>query len=151
MATLQKIEVLELCRAKADDQLQDLRSAMQKVKESIEGEEKSSAGDKFETARAMAQKEMERLGFQLEKAKMEHSVLAQLDPDKHNEHIQIGSLVVTEGMTLFVAVAMGRINVNGTDVFVISPSSPIGQAILGKSAGDRYKLGAKEDRINSVY
>lgn len=150
MAKILKQDVLKECIAKAEMQVQDLRSAIQKVKESIEGEEKSSAGDKYETARAMAQKEMERLGPQLEKAKLDLSVLSSINSESHSNQIQLGSLITTNTMLLFMAVPLGRVHINGTNVFVISPSSPIGQAILGRSIGDRFKIGAKEDQIVDI-
>lgn len=147
MAIVDKKQVLELCRLKAQEHLQDLRSAMQKVRESIEGEEKSSAGDKYETARAMAQNEMERLSIQLEKAKLEYNTLQSIDARDHSEQVHIGSLVETKNKLLFIAVALGKLMVNGQSVFVVSPSSPIGQEVLKKSVGHTFKIGPNTDTI----
>lgn len=147
---MNKSRLMDLCKHKAQSQLDDLTAAFVKVKESIEGEDKSSAGDKYETARAMAQTEMERLGFQLQKARTEFNVLSMIDPGATTEHVQIGSIVETKSKTMFVAIALGKVNLDGKDVFVISPSSPIGQLILGKSAGFTYSLGSNTDSIVRV-
>ena len=147
MAIIDKKQVLEHCRLKAEEQLQELRSAMQKVKESIEGEDKSSAGDKYETARAMAQSEMERLGIQLEKAKIEYNILQNIEARKHSDMVQTGSLVKTENKLLFIAIALGKVVLNNETIFVVSPSSPIGQAIMGKGVGHTFQIGPNTDKI----
>jgi len=150
MASISKKDALESCIAKAQMQLQDLRSAMQKVKESIEGEEKSSAGDKYETARAMAQKEMERLGPQLEKAKLDLTILSNIPRDSSVAVVQLGSLVQTTGMHLFLSIPLGRVTLKGGEIFAVSPSSPIGQAVLGKGVGESFTIGSKQDKIVAI-
>lgn len=149
--SLDKSSILTQCIKKQEEILKDLHSAMAKVKESIEGEDKSSAGDKFETARAMAQKEMEILGVQIRKASNDLGILQQIKAESTSEHIQLGSVVETESKTLFIAVAMGKITIDKKDVFVVSPASPIGQLLIGKSAGDSYQIADKIERIKGVY
>lgn len=147
MATLTKDKVYSACRAWIQNQISELKSALEGVKESIANEDKSSAGDKFETARAMAQKEMELLGQQLQKALNDQKLLLSIDGDKELDHVQLGSLVKTEDKYLYIAVAIGKINVEGEDVFIISASSPMGQTILGKAAGFQFSMANKEQSL----
>lgn len=150
MGTVSKSLVLETCIDKAAIQIQELESAMAKVKESIVSEEKSSVGDKFETSRAMAQKEMELLSQQMDKAQSDYAVLQQIDPNAQSFHVQLGSLVQTKSKLLFIAVAMGRVAIGGKDIFVVSPTSPIAQAIIGQEKGFHFQVGPNADSITSI-
>lgn len=145
-----KKRVHSACLERLRTQIDELQSAVDKVRESIEGEDKSSAGDKFETARAIAQTEMERLVIQQQKARSDYGILSQINPTHAVNHVQIGSLVETDSKTLFISIALGKLEMDGAPVFVVSPTSPIGQRILGLTAGDRFQLGAQEDRIRSI-
>ena len=150
MPDVNKQAVWRACLDQVKGQVEELLAANQKVKESIDGEQKSSAGDKFETSRAMAHKEMELLAVQLNKALNDLGILEQISPTSSSEHVQLGSLVQTKNKLLYIAVAIGRIQLEGKDVFVISPSSPIGQQLIGQSVGFKYTMGPNEDQIKRI-
>ncbi len=150
MASTFKEKVYNQCTAKLNSQITELRNALEVVKESIANEEKSSVGDKFETARAMAQKEMELLGLQYQKSLNDLKILSAINPKLKLDHVQLGSLVKVKDKMLFIAIAMGKLQVDETAVFVISASSPVGQSILGKSEGFEFKMGDNTQSILSV-
>ena len=58
-------------------------------------EGKSSAGDKYETGRAMMQIEREKAANQLEEALKLKRIIDQLQPDVHHEIATLGSVVIT--------------------------------------------------------
>ncbi|MFY0645051.1 MAG: hypothetical protein JXR19_11340 [Bacteroidia bacterium] len=144
---LSKQNIYNACTSIIEEKLEELNLNMQNLKESIAGEEKSSAGDKFETARAMAQKEMEQLNFQILKQQQDYKILLNIDINQKFDHIQLGSLVKTKSKRLFIAVAIGRIHIDNTDVFVISPSSPIGQLLIGQEQGYKFTMAGKSDEV----
>ena len=151
MQLISKSEILNCCKAKSNNQLAELTAAFEKIKESIAGEDKSSAGDKFETARAMAQKEMELLIQQLRKAQNDASILEQIKPEKKLETGQLGSVVITKTKKLFLACAIGKVEVKGETIFVVSPISPIGKSILGKKVGEIYELAGNKEEVLALY
>lgn len=53
-----------------------------------------------------------------------------------------------ERMWYFIGPKAGGIEVK--DVFVITPESPIGQQLVGKKVGDRFKFYAQDYKIISV-
>ncbi len=119
-------------------------------KKALESETKSSAGDKHETGRAMLQLEMEKASQQFASISSMREVLRKMDVSKKNEIGKLGSLIFTNSGIYFLAISIGQININGSDIFVISPSSPIGNLLLGKIKGDIFRFNDKDIKVLEV-
>jgi len=65
------------------------------LQESLLSQTKSSAGDKHETGRAMAQLEQEKLSRQLTETRKSLEGFKQIDPKKEFTQVAYGSLVIT--------------------------------------------------------
>ncbi|MBO6517848.1 MAG: GreA/GreB family elongation factor [Bacteroidia bacterium] len=130
--------------------LSELLTTIEKVQESVEGEEKSTAGDKYETARAMAQNELTQLNRQLAQTKQNLSVLQRIQPGTVHQECQMGSLIKTATKNLYLTVGIGKFEAEGANYIAISPVSPIGQVLLGKKKGDSIKIGPTEEHILEI-
>lgn len=98
-------------------------------------ETKSSAGDKYETGRAMAQLEIERNAVQLKEAEKLRSFLQGIAREGTSAVIVPGSLVTTSKGVFYVAISLGAVTLDEQKYLVVSPDSPIGKLLLGKRAG----------------
>jgi len=139
------------CRAYVGQRIETARSAMEAAQASANEESKSSAGDKYETGRAMAQNERDRHARLLTEALRLRDDLARLDPDKATETVQPGSLVDTDRGWFYVALSIGKATVAGQDVFIISQASPIGSALHLRRAGDEIVFNRMTYRIRAVF
>lgn len=118
---------------------------------SLQTSTKSSAGDKHETSRSITQLEQEKLGKQQETIRQSLAILSRIDPDKKNETVQLGSLVQTEKMTFFVSIGIGKLHMQDhSELFCISPMSPLAQQLLGKKKGDSVHINQSTYTILSV-
>lgn len=117
--------------------IQDEFSALQ---EALLTETKSSAGDKHETGRAMAQLEQEKLSRQLTETRKTLEGLLKIDPLSTFDTVTFGSLVNTSRGFFFISVGIGAIQVKETTVFCITAGSPVGQKILQKKVGDTFEM-----------
>lgn len=99
-------------------------------------ETKSSAGDKYETARAMNQLEKEMLGRQYAENRKELAAMISIDISERNETIRAGSLIQLDHLYIFLLCGLGKLNIENTTVFVISPNAPLAGSIMGKKKGD---------------
>ena len=99
-------------------------------------ETKSSAGDKYETGRAMAQLEIERNSVQLREAEKLKSVLQSIVPGNSTDVVVPGSLITTSKGVFYLAISIGEVMLNQQNHFIISSDSPIGKLLLGKRAGE---------------
>lgn len=111
---------------------------MKHAQDSANAEEKSSAGDKYETGRAMAQIERDKAAHQLEEALKLKSILNQINPVAVLNKVIQGSLVITEANRFYLAIGIGKIEVEGEDFLVIAPTSPLGQTLLHSKVGDQF-------------
>ncbi|WP_345006775.1 3-oxoacyl-ACP synthase [Snuella lapsa] len=116
--------------------LDAVRKTIQELQESLSAETKSTAGDKHETGRAMVQLEREKAGQQLAEIQKVNQVLAKIDMKKSSKIIGLGSVVFTTQANYFIAISAGELKTGNTSFYAISPNTPIGQILLGKSAGD---------------
>lgn len=131
-------------------QILELKAAMAKVQESVINEENSTAGNKFETARAMGQEELDRMQKQMTNQINQFALLQKINVDETYSQAQAGALIFTSDKIFFMAIALGRIVVADKNIFVISAGSPLGQALMKKKKGDTYILGNTKGIIETI-
>lgn len=128
--------VYATCKKVIEERFSLAQAAMNEAQASANQEEKSSAGDKYETGRAMAQQERDKAATQVAEALKLREALNRINPDKIFKRVEPGSLVLTDQAHYFVGVAAGKLAINGIECFAISTASPIGQMMMGKKPGD---------------
>ncbi|MCG3164732.1 MAG: hypothetical protein POELPBGB_00491 [Bacteroidia bacterium] len=151
MGSLNKKKLYQQCIAFAEQRIAHAQSALDSATEAGNSEDKSSAGDKHETGRAMAQLEQEKAHKQLHEARELNNALLKINPDQTSAKVIAGSLVVTDKNIFYVAVAAGKIEADGKIVFALSPASPIGQKLLGLTVGKQMEFNGQFYRIKEVY
>lgn len=104
--------------------------------EAANEETKNSAGDKYETGRAMAQLEIERNAVQLKEAEKLRSFLQQMVREHSGGVIVPGSLVTTSKGVFYIAISLGAVTLHQQIYLVVAPDSPIGKLLLGRRVGD---------------
>ena len=150
MASMNKLEIHAACMLKQQTKLEELQNAIDKVQESIVGEDNSTAGNKFETARAMGQEELDRLNQTINIALREMTLLSNISPDKQCDSVQLGALITTDKKMMYLCVGLGKIEIGKDTVFAISTASPIGTQLMGKEKGAGVVFGGKKEKIVSV-
>jgi transcription elongation GreA/GreB family factor len=139
-----------LCLEHIARRIHEVRQALALLQLSANEETKSSAGDKYETGRAMAQHEMEKLGTQLTENMKLRQIVEKIDPTRVAEVVQLGGAVKTSQGNFYVAVSAGVLG-TGADAFIaISPASPIGAKLMGCKAGDVFEFNKKVYSVDAV-
>jgi len=116
----------------AELRVSDLKAIIQEAQNAANNETKSSAGDKHETGRAMAQLETEKLNTQLGEALKLTETLSKINPEQVHQIIGLGSLVYTNNGNFFIGASLGKIEFKGEIYFAISAVSPIGKLLATK-------------------
>lgn len=137
---MDKEKIVAHCVSLLHEKIATFQNALRELSEGAANEGKSSAGDKHETARAMAQLEQEKLGKQLQETEQQL-----LSLEKNN-----GRLFDTDRGVIFVSVALGKITVEGKPVMVISVQSPLGQKLSGVEAGSSVVVNGTAYGVRSV-
>ena len=125
-----KKQVHEECIRLVDEKIKTAKLAMEAAQASANNESKSSAGDKYETGRAMAQLERDKSAGLLADSEKLKAALQLIQPEKITYKIQPGSLVITDQGIFYLAIGLGQIHLEKKPVFVLSPVSPLGSRFL---------------------
>ncbi len=111
---------------------------------------KGSAGDKHETALSMMHLEQEKSNQKLLEFYAQSAVLAKINPLEKSKTVSLGSLVRVNQLLLFLSTALPKIEVENETVFAVSPQSPLGSQIHGKTAGHCFEMNGKSYTIHAV-
>jgi len=147
---MNKEEVLGALNFRISSKLSDLQNELDEILESMANDTKSTAGDKHETSRAMAQIEQEKLGKQISETMKLKNLLQGIDTNQSSQTIGIGNLIETTNGLFFLGVPYGLITIHGIPVFCLSPIAPIGQLLLGKKVNDTITFNGKSLEILSI-
>ncbi len=145
-----KKELYTLCETYVNQRKETVEKVMKSNRIALEGETKSSAGDKHETGRAMLQLEMEKASQQFEVIQKMAIALQQINIIKTSEIVCLGSIVYTTKGIYFLAISVGKLVVEKTEYYVISSSSPIGKLLLGKQKNDSIVFNGNKIEIKEV-
>ena len=118
--------------------IETARQALNHAQESAKAEEKSSAGDKYETGRAMAHLEREKALEQLNEAIKLRSALEKVSQIDVSDRVSLGSIVFTDIHNFYLAISAGKLNYEGVEFVALAPASPLGAILLGRQKGDRF-------------
>lgn len=146
-----KTALLEYCHAYVEERVSFALAAIREAKEAGDSESKSSMGDKYETARAMARLEQEKYASRLDEAYKLKKALAAIDPDKTSGLIGPGSLVITDKGAFYLSISAGKSMVGGLEVFLVSPVTPVAVAMLSRKVGDKVTVNGRILEIKEVY
>lgn len=133
-----KHSLLNACMQYVEQRITTATQAMHDAQRSANEESKSSAGDKYETGRAMMQIERDKAALQVEEALKLKRVLGQINPDVQADKISLGSVVITNTFKVYMAIGVGKVNVEGEDFLIIAPLSPLGKALIGLHTNDHF-------------
>lgn len=146
-----KQKLHSLCLDYVLQRVQSIQNAIATAQRSANEETKSSAGDKYETGRAMMQLEIEKNTVQLAEAMKLKRALDEINPAKPTTIVQSGSIVLTNQHNYYLAISAGQLKVGDNVYFAISPASPIGVQLKGLSIGDTFIFNKKTVHIEQIF
>lgn len=144
-----KIKIRKHCIAHEEERLKAIHEMLLSQQQAANNETKSSAGDKYETGRAMAHLEIEKLGKQHALHEKNLSLLAGLK-DHLVKQVQSGCLVKTDSGIFYLSVSIGEICFEQQNIYVLSPLAPLVQQMLGKRSSDQILFNGRTIKILDV-
>ena len=131
--------------------ISELNTILQEAQDAANSETKSSAGDKHETGRAMAQLETEKLTAQLSEALRLQETLSKINITETLKQIVVGAVVITNNGNFYVSVSLGKLEIEREQFFAISSQSPIGKLLITKKEKDSFSLNGKIYVIEKIF
>ena len=111
---------------------------------------KGSAGDKHETALSMMHLEQEKLNQKLAEIIAQKNIMDKIDADVIHTIVALGSLVQTNDMLFYISAALPKIQLENKVIIAVSPQSPLGSQLMGKSLGDEVVINTNRFQINAI-
>lgn len=146
----QKSELLEKARAHVAEKIERLHQVIDDLQDALKLETRCSAGDKYETGRAMLHLEFEKLSGQLEQYRKLRRTLASIPDSSSQEKIGFGSMVKTTVANYFLAIPAGELKTGVDSFYAVGINSPVATALIGKRSGDSFHLNGRKYLILSV-
>jgi len=147
---MKKDIVYEHIKQEIDSRVSEVQKALHNQKESLKTASESTAGDKHNTSRAMMHIEEEKFSKQLAQLLQLKKLIHKVSSTKASDVVTLGSLVETNKGWLYLAVPLGKVTIQGTELMAISLASPIGQALQGKKAGESVKFNGQVWEVKRV-
>ena len=142
-----KSTILAYVKTYLDKRMQTSLDAMNAAQESANGESKSSAGDKYETSRAMGQLDRDMHARMYQQTLEERKLVERIDESLIYNKGALGAFLKTTMGDFFLSVSIGNIKIDEKPIMIISPQSPIGALLMGKIVGDKFSFRGKEAEI----
>jgi transcription elongation GreA/GreB family factor len=145
-----KASLYQHCLEYVNNCVDNAQLAINDAMQSGNTETKSSAGDKHETGRALLQLEQEKNTKQLYVSIALKEKLVRIDLAQTSDVVILGSVVITSNGNFYIAIAAGKVEIDGTLYVSISPSSPVAMKLMGLRAGNSAVFNGKSYEILSV-
>ncbi|WP_020527232.1 hypothetical protein [Flexithrix dorotheae] len=145
-----KERLFKSCQDYVLERIDYIKKAMEAAQAAANEEGKSSAGDKYETGRAMMQLERDKNAGQLAEAMKLQQVLSQFSPQQKFTKSGLGALVETNQGKYYLSISIGKIVFDGNEYFAISPGSPIGVKLSNLEKGDSINFNNKVYEILAI-
>lgn len=139
------------CQVFVEQRIMVARTAMRAAQESSNSETKSSAGDKYETGREMANQERDRNAAQLHEAQQLLIVLQKINPEMVCDTVRPGALVRTSLGLFYLSIGAGKLyTAEGQEFLAVSLAAPVAAMLSGKRAGDEVLFNGKLVQVEEV-
>ena len=146
-----KTKVIQQVEKVLNDRLNALTFQVEELQQALQNDTKSSAGDKHETSRAMTQLELEKLSQQLLDVSQHFETFHRIRLVPPMKKSQLGSLIETSEGTYYLSIPLGKLAIeNQVIIFCLSPISPLGQRLIGRSKDETIEFNGRFISVNGV-
>lgn len=146
-----KQKLYDHCQQWIENRILLAQNTIRLAQESANEETKSSAGDKYETARAMAQQEIEKGAMQLAEASKLKRLMHEFSPTQQNKGIGLGSLAKVNQEWFYISISAGKVAIKDFECICLSPVSPLGMKMMGLMINDSFSFSKKDFVVHEVH
>lgn len=145
-----KKALLDKCLEIVQEKITLIQKNINLAQEASQDDTKSSAGDKYETTRAMMQIEIDNYKKRLLETQVLEDTLLAIDASISPKKVTLGALIITNQGVFLMSVGLGQVRFEDKVYFVISPDSPIGKLLMDKKTGDSFLFNQKTYEILTI-
>ena len=132
------------------EKINEFRFMISDLAQDAQNDAKGSAGDKHEIALSMMHLEQEKLNQKLAEIIAQKNVVDKIDADAIHTKVALGSLVQSNEMLFYISAALPKIQLENKTIIAVSPQSPLGSQLMGKSLGDEILINTNRFQIKAI-
>jgi hypothetical protein len=144
-----KEKLLERCIKIKEESEANILAAMEDAQQSAN--EYGPPKDRYDSFRAQLMRKRDMLAQQLSVVQEELRHLRQINPGVISTKVEAGAMVVLNSQILFVLVGIGKVEIENTSVYVVSPVVPLVMAMKDKKPGDTFNFRGTVMKIIEIY
>ncbi|MCB9246586.1 MAG: hypothetical protein H6606_09170 [Flavobacteriales bacterium] len=151
LATITKKQVHEAVSSLIEERIRDQKEVIDNLQEAANSEDKNTAGDKHEVAKAQMQWEVEKANKHMTNLMHMKQLLVKIDPKDAHHVVETGSLVRTDHGFFYISVSVGKVMVNHEPIMCMSGLTPLAQAFMGHKADDVVHFNEIDYLIEAIH
>ena len=144
-----KRKLLAECVKVQKGMVENLRNTMKEAERSAMEHDEPSEDTMMDSFREEMQNKRDMFARQYEAALEELALLNKLTIEPYDT-VQFGAIVRTSENNLFISISIGKIEVDGTTYFAISPLAPLYKVLTGLKAGESGTFRDKKITVKEV-
>ena len=146
-----KNNLKQFCVNTIEQRIATAKSAINDAQEAANSEEKSSAGDKYETGRAMGHLQKDMHARQLSEYIKELSALNKIDANTICSAATAGAFIETNQTSFFIIAGLGKQIIDSKTILFLSPNAPLAISLRNKKQGDDFVFNGTTIIISEVF
>ncbi|MEO5594337.1 MAG: hypothetical protein ABIR15_14970 [Chitinophagaceae bacterium] len=155
MTTAEKLSfknsLKQFCQQHIEQRVAAAKEAIKNAQDSANNEEKSSAGDKYETGRAMGHLQKDMHARQLSEYIKEISELHAVNTGIIYNQAIAGAFIETDQSSFFIAAGLGKQIIKDRQILFLSPHAPLATILQNKKQGDSFVFNGAMTIIKNVF
>jgi hypothetical protein len=144
-----KEKLLDRCIKIKQESETNILAAMEDAQESAN--EYGPPKDRYDSFRAQLMRKRDMLAQQLSVIQDELRHLRQINPAVISTRVETGAIVVLNSQTLFILTGIGKVEIDNTSVYVVSPVVPLVLAMKDMKPGDSFRFRTTIMKIIEIY
>ncbi|MFT7052203.1 MAG: transcription elongation GreA/GreB family factor [Psychroserpens sp.] len=129
-----KSQLLEVCFTHVNKRIANYKNELETIKDSIENNDKGD--EENDSGNGKLFNDLEKNAQYLSDASKMLDTLKTINSKAIHQNAVLGSLITTDISKFYLAVSIGKIEIDNENYFIISKSSPIGELLLNKTVGE---------------
>lgn len=144
-----KQKLWQICNNHVEDRINDYKNEINLIKESLESNDKGNNEDD-DSGNGKLMNDLEKNIGYLNEARKTHEYLKLVKTNLLSTNAALGSLVITDTLQFFIAISLGKIEIDNNTYYAISLQSPIGQLLKQKTEGEQFEFNGTKYTIKQI-
>ncbi len=144
-----KETLISRCKITQQKCVDSAKSAMNEAQLALN--EYGANKDRYDSFRDQLMGRRDMFAAQYQKALADMHVLERINPRNLKESVEFGAIVISDISKFIIAISAGKIELDGTIYYAISPAVPLYKAMEGLKSGESFEFNGKKQTIKELY